>query len=87
MGRYQTLLGDLRLSWRRGLFKIAPGMPVLDLGCGAGDVSMLAAELVGPTGEALGIDRNKDVLAVAAERARVAGFPQIRFEQASAETF
>lgn len=39
--------------------KIAPGMRVLDLGCGAGDVSMLAAELVGPTGEVLGIDRNK----------------------------
>ena len=67
--------------------KIAPGMRVLDPGCGAGDVSMLAAKLVGPTGEALGIDRNKDVLAVAAKRARVAGFPQIRFEQAPAETF
>jgi hypothetical protein len=24
VGRYQTLLGDLRLSWRPGLFKIAP---------------------------------------------------------------
>ena len=27
--------------------EIGPGMRVLDLGCGAGDVSMLAAELVG----------------------------------------
>lgn len=66
---------------------VAPGMRVLDLGCGAGDVSMLAAELVGPAGSVVGIDRNKEVLAVAAERSRVAGFPQIRFEQASVETF
>src|SRR5258708_40208856 len=29
---------------------IEPGMRVLDIGCGAGDVSMLAAELVGSTG-------------------------------------
>src|SRR5438309_1192712 len=29
---------------------VGRGMRVLDLGCGAGDVSMLAAELVGPSG-------------------------------------
>lgn len=67
--------------------KLAPGMRVLDLGCGAGDVSMLVAAFVGPTGSVLGIDWNKDVLAVAAERARVEGFSQIRFEPASVETF
>jgi 2-polyprenyl-3-methyl-5-hydroxy-6-metoxy-1,4-benzoquinol methylase len=33
---------------------LRPGMRVLDLGCGAGDVSMLAAELVGPTGLVIG---------------------------------
>src|ERR1700722_3576073 len=38
--------------------EIGPGMRVLDLGCGAGDVSMLAAELVGPSGSVVGIDRN-----------------------------
>ena len=30
--------------------KIGPGVRVLDSGCGAGDVSMLAAKFVGPTG-------------------------------------
>ncbi len=63
------------------------GMRVLDLGCGAGDVSMLAAELVGPTGSVVGIDRSRDVLAVAEQRARSAGFPQIAFVEAAAESF
>ena len=48
--------------------KLGSGMRVLDLGCGAGDVSMLAAQFVGPTGLVVGIDRNRDVLALAAER-------------------
>ena len=66
---------------------ICEGMRVLDVGCGAGDVSLLAAELVGPTGFVMGIDRSPDVLAVAAERARVAGIGHIKFETSSAETF
>jgi len=39
---------------------IGPGMRILDLGCGVGDVAMLAADLVGPTGSVVGIDRNAD---------------------------
>ncbi len=66
---------------------ICEGMRVLDIGCGAGDVSLLAAELVGPTGFVMGIDRGPEVLAVAAERARAAGIGHIKFETSSAETF
>ena len=66
---------------------VRPGMRVLDLGCGAGDVSFLAAKLVGPNGAVVGIDRNQEVLNVAAERASAAGFRQIRFEQVSVESF
>jgi 2-polyprenyl-3-methyl-5-hydroxy-6-metoxy-1,4-benzoquinol methylase len=66
---------------------IEPGMRVLDIGCGAGDVSMLAAELVGSTGSVVGIDRNEQVLAIAKERARLAKFGKIDFKEASIGTF
>jgi len=66
---------------------IAAGMRVLDLGCGAGDVSILAAELVGPTGSVIGLDRNPDVLAVAKQRAREAGFDRVNFVEAAVEAF
>ena len=66
---------------------IGPGMRVLDIGCGAGDVAILAAELVGTAGSVLAIDRNSQVLATARERAQAAGVRQIVFEERSVETF
>src|SRR3982751_3210893 len=35
---------------------IRPGMRVADLGCGPGDVTLAAAERVGPTGAVVGVD-------------------------------
>ena len=66
---------------------VCPGMRVLDVGCGAGDVSMLAADLVGPSGAVVGVDGCREVLAVARERARAAGYRQVRFEESSVESF
>ena len=66
---------------------IEQGMRVLDLGCGAGDVSMLAGKLVGPSGSVVGIDPNADVLAVARGRAQAEGFSHVTFSQASVGTF
>ena len=37
---------------------IGPGMSVLDVGCGVGDVSLIAAELVSPGGRVVGFDRD-----------------------------
>jgi SAM-dependent methyltransferase len=67
--------------------KIGPGMRVLDLGCGAGDVSMLAAELVGPSGSVVGIDRNSEVIDLARKRARTAGLGQVTFKDVPLEFF
>jgi 2-polyprenyl-3-methyl-5-hydroxy-6-metoxy-1,4-benzoquinol methylase len=66
---------------------IGRGMRVLDLGCDAGDVSMLAAELVGSSGSVVGIDRNPEVVAVARERARTAELRHVDFREVSAEAF
>jgi SAM-dependent methyltransferase len=60
-------------------------MRVLDLGCGAGDVSFLAAELVGSTGSVVGIDRDPGVLALARERAEQMGSTTVTFEERSIE--
>jgi ubiquinone/menaquinone biosynthesis C-methylase UbiE len=66
---------------------IGPGMRVLDVGCGAGDVAMLAAELVGISGSVVGIDRNPDALAVARGRAQAAGCHHVDFREAAVEDF
>jgi ubiquinone/menaquinone biosynthesis C-methylase UbiE len=58
---------------------IRPGMRVLDLGCGAGDVSFVAADLVGPGGSVVGVDRSPGALARARLRARQRGLAQVRF--------
>jgi ubiquinone/menaquinone biosynthesis C-methylase UbiE len=62
-------------------------MRVLDLGCGAGDVSMLAGTLVGASGSVVGIDRSAQALAVARERAQAGGFMHVGFTEASVDTF
>lgn len=49
---------------------IGPGQRVLDLGSGVGDVAMLAARLVGPSGEVVGVER--DTRSIARARARIA---------------
>src|SRR5262249_60461626 len=52
---------------------IAPGMRVLDVGSGTGIVSFLAAELVGPTGEGVGIGRGPAAGAAARAGAAAGG--------------
>ncbi len=58
---------------------IRPGMRVLDLGCGAGDVTFVAADLVGPDGFVVGVDRSPEALARARLRAEQRGLTQVRF--------
>src|SRR6266576_2860304 len=58
---------------------IGPGQRVLDIGSGVGDVAMLAARLVGPSGEVVGVER--DTRSIARARARVdeAGLRNVSF--------
>src|SRR5215813_9222713 len=48
---------------------IQPGMRVLDIGCGVGDVSMLLAETVGKLGRVVAFDREPRAIETAQLRA------------------
>jgi 2-polyprenyl-3-methyl-5-hydroxy-6-metoxy-1,4-benzoquinol methylase len=63
------------------------GMRVLDIGCGVGDVSLLAARLVGAEGNVLGIDRASSSVETARRRVASLGVTNARFEEADLATF
>ncbi|HEU0288887.1 MAG TPA: class I SAM-dependent methyltransferase [Nocardioidaceae bacterium] len=58
---------------------LGPGMRVLDVGAGVGDVAFLAADLVGPEGSVVGLDRSELALARARDRAGERGLTNIEF--------
>lgn len=66
---------------------ISRGMRVLDLGCGAGDVTMLLAEMVGPSGSVIGIDRSPQALALARERIGDTRHRNVTFTQCAVEDY
>lgn len=59
---------------------LEPGMRVLDLGCGTGGVTFIAAALVGPQGHVTGLDRDEQALAVARASSEKAGLTNVSFE-------
>lgn len=63
---------------------IGAGMHVLDIGCGAGDVSFLASALVGPEGSVTGVDVDRDAIVVAEQRRAAHGIANVSFRQADA---
>jgi ubiquinone/menaquinone biosynthesis C-methylase UbiE len=66
---------------------IGPGMRVLDVGCGVGDVSFAARQLVGESGQVFGIDRSADAVADATQRTTKAGWHNVHFEVGDCVTF
>jgi 2-polyprenyl-3-methyl-5-hydroxy-6-metoxy-1,4-benzoquinol methylase len=60
---------------------VSAGMRVLELGCGIGEVSLIAARLVGPHGHLHCIDFDAAAIEVARGRARSAGHDHVAFEQ------
>ena len=72
-----------RLCRRAG---IAEGMRVLEIGSGAGDVTLTLAERVGPTGQVVGVDVNATILDTARQRAADAGMQNVEFIAGDART-
>jgi ubiquinone/menaquinone biosynthesis C-methylase UbiE len=61
---------------------LSAGMTVLDLGCGVGDVSIMAARLVGRCGKVVAVDIDEGGLEMARNRADSAGLSNIEFRRA-----
>src|SRR4029453_16736826 len=62
---------------------IGLGQRVLDLGSGVGDVAMLAARLVGPSGEVVAIERDPKSIAKASARVNEASFHNVSFHESN----
>lgn len=58
---------------------IGAGMKVLDVGSGAGDVTLLLAELVGPHGAVVGVEMNPSILETARARVHAVGWTNVTF--------
>jgi arsenite methyltransferase len=64
------------------LAHLKPGETVVDLGSGGGLDIFLAAQKVGPTGKAIGIDMTADMIALAQKNAARQGLPNVEFHLA-----
>lgn len=84
MRRLATLSALYEESTRRWLelAGLEAGMSVVDVGCGPGDVTLLAAEMVGPGGTVTGVDASPETLALARSRTERAGLRSVGFERA-----
>jgi SAM-dependent methyltransferase len=65
---------------------LEPGERVLDLGCGAGTDSLVAAQMVGPSGHVTGIDMTREMLAKARAAAAAMGRENVQFVEGEAES-
>ncbi|HEY5658515.1 MAG TPA: class I SAM-dependent methyltransferase, partial [Myxococcota bacterium] len=65
---------------------IVEGERVLDVGCGTGQSTLQLVERVGRKGSVTGIDVSAPMLARATERAKQAGFKNVSFLRADAQT-
>ena len=69
--------------WELG--RLSAGERVLDLGCGAGTDSLVAAQMVGPDGSVVGIDMTPEMLAKAHRAAAEMGAANVEFVEGDIE--
>lgn len=64
---------------------LKPGMTVVDLGCGAGLDTLMAADRVGPKGRVIGVDISSEMAALARDNAAEAGFANVEVIESPVE--
>ncbi|MDQ5819723.1 MAG: methyltransferase domain-containing protein [Actinomycetota bacterium] len=67
------------------LGELRPGERVVDVGCGAGIDSLIAAKKVGPDGRVIGVDMTQSMLEKARQGAKEAGLKNVEFREGYAE--
>ena len=67
------------------LGEIREGESVLDIGCGCGVDTMIAATMTGPTGRAVGIDMTEEMVERARRNLSLTHLDNVSFQEASAE--
>ena len=67
------------------LGKLRPGERVVDIGCGAGIDSLIAAKKVGPEGQVIGLDMTPSMLEKARRAAEEAQLKNVEFREGYAE--
>jgi arsenite methyltransferase len=67
------------------LGRLSPGERVLDVGCGAGTDTLVAAQMVGPDGRVTGIDMTPEMLARARAAAEEMGTTNVQFVEGDVE--
>jgi len=65
---------------------IDPGAVVLDLGCGSGTDLLIAAQMTGPGGRAIGVDMTPAMLSRARENAREMGLENVEVQESLIES-
>lgn len=65
---------------------VGRGQKILEVGAGTGDQTLVLAERVGPEGSVLAIDLSENMVEIAKERVEAAGFDNVTFEVADANT-
>ena len=67
------------------LGRLTPGEHVVDVGCGAGIDSIIAARMVGPTGRVVGVDMTPQMVERSRQLAMQLGFDNVEFREGFVE--
>jgi arsenite methyltransferase len=87
LGRLPRAVAELALGVGHPLRRahLAPGEVVLDIGCGAGIDTLLAAIAVGPKGQAIGLDMTPEMVDRARHHAELSGLDNVKIVHGLAE--